>query len=334
MRLLGDSDRHAAPNSASQLPVHQFLGPLHILDSDEAVIVTAITDALIHFAALPLGVFYPRPVMLSSDMQTAYQSILGRQLSKAETMSLLNRLSTKSELTVLYEVLGSAEFTRRCVENAIELHLLLIHAARIKLVASMLPAASRIVDLGGANGTLFDLGYPYPFEELVVVDLPPSARCDMYRNLKLENRQTHNGPISVLYTNVTDLSGIPDASTSMVWMGQTIEHISEEDSFLVYDEVKRILRPGGHFCLDTPNRNLTEIHTAGWIHPEHQIEYRPEHLRRNLLSAGFRIELELGLCEMVRTWRTKSFDYTDFFLGGGISFNLPACYIQYYHCRV
>jgi ubiquinone/menaquinone biosynthesis C-methylase UbiE len=150
----------------------------------------------------------------------------------------------------------------------------------------------------------------------------------------MESRRTRNGPISVLYTNMTDLSEIPDGSMDLVWMGQAIEHISEADSFLVYREVKRVLQPGGHFCLDTPNRNLTELQTTGWIHPEHQIEYKPEHLRSNLVSAGFGISLALGICEMSRSWRTGLFDYTDFYVGAAVSANLPACYIQYYDCSV
>ena len=43
----------------------------------------------------------------------------------------------------------------------------------------------------------------------------------------------------------------------------------------MYQEIIRILRPGGRFCLDTPNRLFTAIHVAGpqWIHPEDKIEY-------------------------------------------------------------
>lgn len=170
--------------------------------------------------------------------------------------------------------------------------------------------------------------------ELIAVDLPPQDRCDMYKSIEMNARQTANGPIRILYSDMTHLSSIPASSTDLVWMGQAIEHISEADSFRVYREVRRILRADGHFCLDTPNRNLTEIHTTGWIHPEHKIEYRREHLERNLKKAGFRIEHELGLCEMLQTWRSKSFDYKDFFLGGALSSNLAGSYIQYYHCRV
>ena len=262
-----------------------------------------------------------------------YSALLGRPLTGAETTSLVNRLRNSSELVVLHEVLASSEFARRRMVNAVSLHPYLIHAARIKLVAAMLPPALAIVDVGGANGTLYDLGYPHTFDEMIVIDLPPEDRCEMYQGMRLESRGTNQGPISTLYTNMTDLSPIRSASIDLVWMGQVIEHISEADSFLVYREVKRIVRSGGHFCLDTPNRNLTEIHTAGWIHPEHKIEYKPEHLRENLLRAGFAIELELGLCEMVRTWRSRVFDYSDFVTGAGISPNPAGCYLQYYHCR-
>jgi hypothetical protein len=45
----------------------------------------------------------------------------------------------------------------------------------------------------------------------------------------------------------------------------------------------RVLKKGGAFCLDTPNRIVTKIHakTADieFIHPEHQIEYYPEDLK-------------------------------------------------------
>ena len=113
-----------------------------------------------------------------------------------------------------------------------------------------------------------------------------------------------------------------------------IEHVTEEESFQVYRETKRVLRNGGHFCLDTPNRSLTEIHATGWIHPEHKIEYYPAHLQKNLLDAGFRIERQLGVCEMLESWRTKTFSYSDVFLRGGISEHVDGCYIRYYDCTL
>lgn len=268
-----------------------------------------------------------------SQAEALYRAVFGRWPSPAEAFAVSNRLRETPEFTVLHQFLGSVEFIRNCLGNAKALHLLLIHAARLKLVCSLLPPADDIVDIGGANGCLYDMGYPYPFREMTLVDLPSDARCEMYRGIKMESRTVGHGRISTLFTDMADLSPIPSESTDLVWMGQAIEHISEEKSFRVYREVRRILKPGGHFCLDTPNRNLTEIHTTAWIHPEHKIEYKPEHLRNNLRQADFTIEEEWGLCEMPRTWRTKMFDYTDFFLGAGLSANVEGCYIQYYHCR-
>jgi len=212
----------------------------------------------------------------------------------------------------------------------------MIHNARVKLVATQLPQADVIVDLGGAAGSLYDMGYPYNFKKLIIVDLPPDDRHEMYRGLELKNRDTPQGPIYTLLTSMTDLSTIPSNSTDLVWSGQSIEHITRKEAKLMYQEVIRILRPGGHFCLDTPNRLLTEIHVAGpqWVHPEHKIEYYPSTLQADLRNAGFTIADQLGVVEMINTRRAGSIDYRDFYIGSGLSTNLEGSYAQYYKCMV
>lgn len=126
-----------------------------------------------------------------------------------------------------------------------------------------------ILDLGGANGNLYDMGYPYPFRQLTVVDLPSHERCEMYRGITIHDLQLPHGRVSILYANMTDLSSIADDSIDLIWMGQAMEHITEEESFRVYQQAKRVLQPEGYFCLDTPNRNLTGIHTGGgWSGPQ------------------------------------------------------------------
>jgi predicted SAM-dependent methyltransferase len=117
-------------------------------------------------------------------------------------------------------------------------------------------------------------------------------------------------------------------------LGQGIEHITEEHSFRVYAEVRRVLKPDGQFCLDTPNRLLTLLHTGGpLIHPEHRIEYTPQHLQKNLMSAGFKIERALGVCEMLLSTESGVFDYRDFVIGNNISRDVDGSYVQYYACR-
>ncbi len=227
------------------------------------------------------------------------------------------------------------DYVRWATAHAIDIHLVMIHNARIKLIATYLPEAKVIVDLGGAAGSIYGMGYPYKFDRLIVVDLPPDDRHDMYRDLKMADVQTPNGPISTLLTSMDDLRAIPSGSVDLVWSGQSMEHITEEQGRRVCSEVLRILRPGGQFCLDTPNGILTEIHLAGsapFIHPEHKIEYRPAHLQQVLRDGGFTIVEALGVCEMIRTKRQGSIDYRDFYASSGVNTNVDDSYIQYYRC--
>ena len=217
-----------------------------------------------------------------------------------------------------------------CIANAISIHSYLDSRCAGQTCLHDAAAAESILDLGGANGNIYDIGYPHAFSDITVVDLPADKRCDMYRDLKMEARHVGGGQISILYSDMTDMHTIPGGSVDLIWMGQAIEHIRRKIASACM-ETLRVLRKGGYFCLDTPNRDITEIHTAGcgggWIHPEHKIEYRPPHLRSNLLGAGFRIQQELGICEMLRTWNSKEFDYTDFVIGSAITSNLDRSYI-------
>ena len=236
----------------------------------------------------------------------------------------------------LYEKINESDHVRWAVANAVDIHLLMIHHARVKLVATQLPEADVIVDLGGAAGSIYAMGYPHHFKKLLVVDLPPPNRHEMYRDMEMTNLMTPQGPISTLFTSMSDLRAIPSNSVDLVWAGQSIEHISRAEATTAYREIVRILKPGGRFCLDTPNRLLTEIHTGGpqLIHPEHKIEYYPADLQSDLRSAGFTIMRQLGVVEMIETRRSGRIDYRDFYTGAGLSENLDGSYIQYYDCAI
>ena len=101
---------------------------------------------------------------------------------------------------------GGAEYSRKLADGELSRHgvaealahseefrrqvpignvLLSMHVSRSEFVAG-LPRAARILDLGGthqglADGALVHLGYPYPFERLVVVDLPVEERDEIYQ---------------------------------------------------------------------------------------------------------------------------------------------------------
>jgi DUF438 domain-containing protein len=95
------------------------------------------------------------------------------------------------------------------------------------------------------------------------------------------------------------------------------------------------LKKGGSFCLDTPNRYMTEIHTrpigGGFINPDHRFEYYTDDLQSILQESGFKISQRLGLCHMPNS--DEKFSYQDFLLGDQISNDMKNSYIQYYHCK-
>jgi len=264
------------------------------------------------------------------------ETVLGRPTVDTEVASFSQYVneSALDEQQMLHAIQSTAEFVHRELTGAKELHLFAIHRARVQLMATVLPSANRILDLGGANAPLCDAGYPHRFQEMVVVDLPPEDRHDAFAGRIVHDRDSASGPVRVAYTSMTDLAMFESASFDLVWSGQSVEHISVEAARQMFAEVLRVLRPGGWFCLDTPNRLLTTIHAEGaMIHPDHKHEYSPAELMRELEAAGFRIEQSLGVCDMPFTSESGVIDYRDFLVGAGIIRSLDTAYIQYHACR-
>ncbi len=145
-----------------------------------------------------------------------------------------------------------------------------LHFSRMMFVRS-LPPATRILDLGGtslgnATGALVLMGYPYPFDDLVVIDLPSEERNELYREVASpEVTQTALGPVRYRYHSMVDLSDYADGSVDLVYSGQSIEHVPIEVGDTVLSEVRRVLRPGGYLGLDTPNARV-DAAAAGRIH--------------------------------------------------------------------
>lgn len=174
-----------------------------------------------------------------------------------------------------------------------------LHASRCEFIVG-LPAARRIVDLGGGHtidprGALVLLGYPYEFDELVVVDLPPDDRHPLYRSDRFAGSQTDQGRVRYEYRSMADLSFAEDDSVDLVYSGQSIEHVTEADGDTVMEEVFRILRPGGTLALDTPNGAVCRLQDENFIDPDHKVEYSLPQLRDKITGAGFHILSERGL---------------------------------------
>lgn len=176
------------------------------------------------------------------------------------------------------------------------------HDARVELVTKVLPAAKRIIDLGGASdlavqGALLSMGYPHRPDSLSIVDRPPERRTDYNPQIEQRNTLEHNGTrINYVDADLSDLSSFADRSIDMVWSGQSIEHVSTEIGKKTIASCHRVLAKDGRLCLDTPNGRVARLASPhALLHPEHQIEYVPSHLISLIENEGFRVVKALAI---------------------------------------
>jgi SAM-dependent methyltransferase len=223
------------------------------------------------------------------------------------------------------------------VAKALETHLDAIHQARLMMIGELIPSANVILDLGGANSPLHLMGYPHPFKTMTLVDLPPADRHEMYQSIEMREELVEGREVRILYADMTNLESVESESIELVWSGQSIEHVPREAGVRMCHEAFRVLRPGGWFCLDTPNGLISSIHAAtaeqALIHPEHFVEYQPDELHTMLRAAGFSIDAVVGIRHMPRTAKTGAFHYLDFLIGAAFSDDVDGSYIQFFRCQ-
>jgi SAM-dependent methyltransferase len=206
-----------------------------------------------------------------------------------------------------------------------------LHTSRCEFIVG-LPPAERIVDLGGGHttdsrGALVVLGYPYDFAELVVVDLPPDDRHPLYRSERFGEGDTARGRVRYEYQSMADLSFADDDSVDLIYSGQSIEHVTETDGDAVLSESFRILRPGGYMAIDTPNGRVTRLQQAGFIDPDHKVEYTLFDLRDKVERAGFEVLSERGLNWGGPAVARGEFDPVALAGNYGVYFDAESCYL-------
>lgn len=214
-----------------------------------------------------------------------------------------------------------------------------LHFSRMMFVRS-LPAARRILDLGGtalgnATGALVLMGYPYEFEDLVVIDLPSEERNELYQEAAAhEVTQTGLGPVRYRYHSMVDLADYPDGSVDLVYSGQSIEHVPLDVADTVLAEVRRVLKPGGHLGIDTPNARVTRLQQASFIDPDHEHEYTHAELSEKLRRAGFEVVEAKGLNYAGPSLASGRFDPDQVATARGLFAQIEDCYLLAYVCRV
>lgn len=240
-----------------------------------------------------------------------------------------------SRLGMLDVMRGSDEFRVRVTIRDL---LTSLHQSRCEFVRS-LPRARRILDIGGTHqqnreGAFVHMLYRYPFDELVIRDLPHEQRHELYQHSDVVERvQTPLGPVSYSYGSMADLSQFADASFDGVYCGQSIEHVTPEDCDLTLKEVSRVLAPGGWFALDTPNGPVCRLEKEELINPDHKVEYSHDELLSKLKAAGFDVVDIKGLNYIGRPAKERVFVEEDVARNVGMYAEIEDCYLLAYVCR-
>jgi SAM-dependent methyltransferase len=213
-----------------------------------------------------------------------------------------------------------------------------LHASRCAFIRT-LPRATRIVDLGGTHlarkeGALVALGYPYAFERLTIVDLPDDDRHESYRgNSDSDVVETDIGTVEYSYHSMADLTRFDDGTIDLVYSGQSIEHVPVEVGKHVIAEVFRVLRPGGHFALDTPNGSVCRLFSEALIDPDHDVEYTVPELVAMLEAAGFEVIRKHGLNWGGPKVRDGVWDEAAASANGGLYDVAEECFLMALVCR-
>jgi len=271
------------------------------------------------------------------QLSVVYETLLGRKPDPSGTASYLPGLQNGSlSPSQLAEwIYASSEWWT--VAPFTELAPAL-HFSRSLFVRS-LPKARRILDLGGTalgsdKGAMVLMGYPYAFDELVVVDLPPDDRNDLYKETVARNvTHTDLGPVRYNYHSMSDLTQYTSESFDLVYSGQSIEHVPVEEAERVLVGAARILRPGGYLALDTPNARVCRLQQPGFIDPDHDHEYTHGEMMDKLRAAGFEVLEAKGLNLAGRSLARGEFSVQEVATNRGLFAEIEDCYLLSYLCR-
>jgi 2-polyprenyl-3-methyl-5-hydroxy-6-metoxy-1,4-benzoquinol methylase len=145
--------------------------------------------------------------------------------------------------------------------------------------------------------------------------------------------QTELGPVQYRYHSMSDLTGYADGSFDLVYSGQSIEHVPVDEAERVLAAAARILRPGGHLALDTPNARVCRVQQPGFIDPDHDYEYTHGEMMDKLRAAGLEVLEAKGLNLAARSVAEGTFSIQEVATNRGLFAEIEDCYLLSYLCR-
>lgn len=175
---------------------------------------------------------------------------------------------------------------------------LLLHQSRGALLRTMPPGAQRLLSAGCAGSWYFAwIEHTY-------------GRVREHLGIEFYSPEPDDLPDNVTWiaNTASDMSGVADGSCDLVFSGENLEHLWPEEVSGFALEAARVLCPGGHLVIDSPNRLVTA--PQNWSHPEHTIELTPDEACELVRLAGFDVASVQGiwLCRDPRTDEILPFD--------------------------
>ncbi|MDG2525635.1 class I SAM-dependent methyltransferase [Stenotrophomonas sp. HITSZ_GD] len=143
------------------------------------------------------------------------------------------------------------------------------------------------VGAGGSNAPVLDIGCGRgEWLQLLREEGYKASGVDMNAIFVTDCRQA--GLTVQLMDGLEKLRSLPDASLGMVSMFHVVEHLPFDLMIEFFDEVLRVLVPGGGFLVETPNpENALVAQWSFYMDPTHRNPLPPEMLRWMVQSRGF-----------------------------------------------
>ena len=148
---------------------------------------------------------------------------------------------------------------------------------RLAAYVDLVRSAAEVLDLGCGRGEFLEL-LRGSGVRAVGVDLD-GGMVEEARRLGLEARVTD------LFA---ELASRPDESVEAVFSAQVIEHLAPRDMQRMFDEIHRVLTPGGVGIVETVNPHSVRAFRFFWLDRSHSIPVYPESALLMARSAGFR----------------------------------------------
>jgi SAM-dependent methyltransferase len=138
--------------------------------------------------------------------------------------------------------------------------------------------------LVGEGKTILDLASGYGefsqnirAKRKIAVDLNPDAKAFLP-----EGTEFHN-------CSATAITGVESNSVDVIFTSNFLEHLrTKEELDRVFQEMKRVLRPGGRFIIMGPN--IRYVYAEYWDFYDHYLPLSHLSLEEGLVQAGYEIE--------------------------------------------